>query len=147
MKKALTGILMLLALSSISQTKPDVFVTSKISDLNLIIESNEKGKIARVLVVELEKKIVVLENLGEQSKTRIANLLSIISDKYLIINNWGQVHSNDTVIIANQSAIIADLNQDKKILTRQLKRQKFKTAVTGILGIAGIVTVTYLCIQ
>lgn len=113
----------------------------------MIIESNEKGKLAQVLVVELDKKIFVLESLIEQSKERIANLLSIVNDKDLQVKAMKKIQENDSIVIANKEAIITDLNTDKKILTKQLKRQKFKTVLTGIIGIAGIVTVTYLSIN
>lgn len=135
---------MLVQLKAISQKKPDVYVTNKLSDLTLIIQSNERGKAAQQIVPELEKKIFVFDSLLNICELRINEKNIQINAKDIQVKSLYQIVANDSVIKFNDDAIKLYQSEQIKSLNKSLKRQKVKTAFVGGTGLLIIGSLIYL---
>lgn len=130
-------------LKGISQEKPPVYVQSKLSDIKLIIESNEKGKKAQALVPILQEKIDTLESVARFLHARIASCNTIREAHERQIINLHEIHMNDSLIIVNERIINKDLGKQLKKTNQKLISTKaglwfvivssFVTTITLIL--------------
>lgn len=136
-----------MTLSSISQTKPDVFVTSKLSDLTLIIQSNERGKAAQRLVPVLESKVAAQDSLISLCNARVSNLFTIVNTRDVQVKSLYQIVANDSTVKANDDAIKVYQTEQIKSLNKSLKWQKVKTFFVGGTGLMIIGTLCYLFIS
>jgi uncharacterized protein (DUF3084 family) len=134
-KLKLCAIILLMIVPPIFAQKPQgsEIPNSLAADLKLIIESNERGKIAQAKIPLLKAKIDTLESIVEKQARLINSRDSTITDQETQVAAFQTIYQNSQTIISNKDQEIATINQQLKQMTKNYRNQKRKTVFVGVV--------------